>query len=58
MSMVTLTWFQLVQLLGIAVMVLILPTLVKVTKDSEARGREARRQDEEELAAIIRSQHR
>jgi hypothetical protein len=55
MEMITLTWFQLVQVLCIIAACIVIPPMVKVTRRREAEAREARRQDRHELAEVLRA---
>ena len=56
MNMITLTWFELVQVLCLIALAFVIPPMVQVTKRREAAAREARRRDSEELAAVLSAQ--
>jgi len=46
--MITLTWFQAFQVLVIIGVLLILPTMAKITREGEAEAREAKRRSDEQ----------
>lgn len=51
--MITLTWFECIQLVGVIIMALLMRPMLIATRRSEAEVRAARMHDGEELAAAL-----
>lgn len=54
MFMITLTWLDCILLLGSLAGILIIPSMMKVTRQAEAEAQQARKQDCDEFTALQR----
>lgn len=57
MNMITVTWFQALQVLGILVILVLTPTMLKIVREGEEDAREARRRNDEERQALLRDRN-